>query len=295
MILTIAILALLEVSLSFDNAVVNATVLRSMSARMQSIFLTVGLLVAVFAVRLFLPTTLIAVSSGLPQSEVISLAIHHTQAYGVLMQQIHPKVATFGGIFLLLVFMSFLTEAKEVYWFEWLERKMAEPFGIRQPWEISLINILISMLLIIGFDLPVLPGVLAIGAYLALRIFASIMEANNTNAIGGIVAFLYLELLDASFSLDGVVAAFAMSSNIFVIMTGLGIGALAIRSLTVHLVRRGVLDELVYLEHGAHWGIGLLGFLSLLSTHIEIPPLFVGLSVIMILATAYIHSLEKQS
>ena len=73
--------------------------------------------------------------------------------------------------------------------------------------------------------------------------------------------FLYLELIDASFSFDGVVGAFAISQQIFVIAAGLGIGACYIRSLTVFLVRKGTLQEYIYLEHGAHWAIGALAVL----------------------------------
>ena len=95
--------------------------------------------------------------------------------------------------------------------------------------------------------------------------------ANGRSGVAGVVGkaafflFLYLEVLDASFSFDGVIGAFAITSNILIIAAGLGIGAMYVRSLTVYLVRKGTLSEYVYLEHGAHWAIGSLAVVLLLT------------------------------
>ena len=98
--------------------------------------------------------------------------------------------------------------------------------------------------------------------------------------------FLYLEVLDASFSFDGVIGAFAISSNLFVIAAGLGIGALYIRSLTVYLVKKGTLSEYIYLEHGAHWAIGALAVTMLIGVSRQIPEVVSGLTgAILILAS----------
>ena len=75
--------------------------------------------------------------------------------------------------------------------------------------------------------------------------------------------FLYLEVLDASFSFDGVIGAFAITNDIVLMALGLGIGAMYVRSLTVYLVRQGTLDDYVYLEHGAHYAIGALAVILL--------------------------------
>src|SRR5262249_23717551 len=87
----------------------------------------------------------------------------------------------------------------------------------------------------------------------------------------GLFTFLYLEVLDASFSFDGVVGAFAVTDMIFVIALGLGIGACYIRALTVYLVRKGTLAEYIYLEHGAHWAIGSLAILLFVTIRANIP------------------------
>ena len=83
---------------------------------------------------------------------------------------------------------------------------------------------------------------------------------------GGLVAFLYLELIDASFSLDGVLGAFALSQDILIITIGLSIGAMFVRSLTIMLVEKKTLDQYIYLEHGAHWAIGALAIIMFIST-----------------------------
>jgi hypothetical protein len=105
--------------------------------------------------------------------------------------------------------------------------------------------------------------------------------------------FLYLEVLDASFSFDGVIGAFAISQDIFVIATGLGVGALYIRSLTVYLVRQGTLNDYVYLEHGAHWAIGALAVLLLVTIKYEIPEVVTGLIGVGFIIAAFISSVLR--
>ena len=89
--------------------------------------------------------------------------------------------------------------------------------------------------------------------------------------------FLYLEVLDASFSFDGVIGAFAITNDIVLMALGLGIGAMYVRSLTVYLVRQGTLDDYVYLEHGAHYAIGALAVILLVTIQYEINEIITGL------------------
>jgi hypothetical protein len=116
---------------------------------------------------------------------------------------------------------------------------------------------------------------------------------------GGIGAFLYLEVLDASFSFDGVIGAFAITSDVVIIMLGLAIGAMFVRSMTVFLVKQGTLDEFVYLEHGAHYAIGILAVIMLASMKFHIPELFTGLvGVAFIVASLWSsirHKKQQQS
>ena len=95
--------------------------------------------------------------------------------------------------------------------------------------------------------------------------------------LAAFAAFVYLEVLDASFSLDGVIGAFALTDNIILIMAGLGAGAVWVRAMTIHLVRSKMLAKYVFLEHGAHWAIAFLGSVMLLHLyHIVIPEFIVG-------------------
>jgi hypothetical protein len=106
----------------------------------------------------------------------------------------------------------------------------------------------------------------------------------------GLIGFLYLEILDASFSFDGVIGAFAITGNIFLIMIGLGIGAMFVRSLTIWMVEKGVLSEYKYLEHGAHYAIGVLAVIMLLKIFMHIGEVLTGTLGLGLLAVAFLHS-----
>ncbi|MGW1993508.1 DUF475 domain-containing protein, partial [Embleya sp. NPDC001921] len=105
--------------------------------------------------------------------------------------------------------------------------------------------------------------------------------------------FLYLEVLDASFSFDGVVGAFAITQDLLMITLGLGIGAMYIRSLTVYLVRQGTLDDYVYLEHGAMYAIGALASILLVSIKWEIHEVITGLVGVGFIGVALVSSIMR--
>ena len=109
----------------------------------------------------------------------------------------------------------------------------------------------------------------------------------------GLISFCYLELIDASFSLDGVLGAFALSKDIIIIMIGLGIGAMFVRSFTIMLVEKQTLKQLIYLEHGAHWAIGTLAVIMFTSTKVEVPEVITGLIGLIFIVSAYISSVRK--
>jgi uncharacterized protein len=102
-------------------------------------------------------------------------------------------------------------------------------------------------------------------------------EALAGAAQGGLGAFLYLEVLDASFSFDGVIGAFALTQNLFVIAIGLGIGAMYVRSMTIMLVEKGTLAHYRYLEHGAFYAILILSLIMYAQSLVHIPEVITGL------------------
>lgn len=281
------VLGLMEVSLSFDNAVVNATVLRDMSKRWQEMFLTVGMIVAVFGMRLLFPLLIVAISAHVGPLKALHLAVHEPNRYAALLSGAHTSIMGFGGSFLLLVGLNFfLNRDRDVHWIALIERPFAKlgrvpgvQVGVTLLVTLATAHFLLPVSERLGFTNAALYGVLAwlfvegIGAVLG----ADAGKAGAQAAKSGLASFIYLEVLDASFSFDGVIGAFALSNDLFIITLGLGIGAMFVRSLTVMLVETGVLGNYRYLENGAFWAILTLAGIMFLSVKIEVPEMVTGL------------------
>ena len=312
-----AILAVLEVSLSFDNAVVNATVLQRMSPFWQRIFLTVGILIAVFGMRLLFPVLVVSVTAQLDFSSVVNLALNDPSKYADALLSAHPSIAAFGGAFLMMIFLDFVFEDREIRWIAPLEKLLAK-LGSADAMSVAVTlgGLAIASVVLADHSLQILlSGVFGVITYLLVNGLAGLFEsegddddeefagisgaaekAKGAKAVVGKAAFflfLYLEVLDASFSFDGVIGAFAVSNNVIVIAAGLGIGALFIRSLTIFLVRKGTLAEYVFLEHGAHYAIGALAVLLVVSIGIEIPDVVTGLVGVFFIGLALISSILR--
>lgn len=283
-----SILSIMEVSLSFDNAVVNASVLRNWNAFWQKLFLTVGIIIAVFGMRLVFPILIVSIATGLGLVDVMTMALNTPEEYSKHLTANHAQVAAFGGSFLLLVFLNFLfDEEKELHWLGWIEEKLGTHGNETLSTLLALLAVFgCSGLVPEGQKLSVLmAGLGGVLVYLAVGFISGLLEQEEEdpvigNAIkrGSIGGFLYLEVLDASFSFDGVIGAFAITSDVVIIMLGLAIGAMFVRSMTVYLVHKGTLEEFVYLEHGAHYAIGILALIMLASVKYHIPEWFTGLS-----------------
>ena len=117
---------ILEISLSFDNAVVNAGILKKMNAFWQKIFLTIGILIAVFGMRLVFPVVIVAISAKVGPIEAVELALNDKDQYQQLVTDAHPAIAAFGGMFLLMIFLDFIFEDRDIKWLGWLERPLAK-------------------------------------------------------------------------------------------------------------------------------------------------------------------------
>jgi hypothetical protein len=293
------ILALLEISLSFDNAIVNATVLKKMSPVWQARFLTWGIFIAVFVVRLILPMAIVAISAKLSLWEVVRLALRSPEDYANHIAHAHASIATFGGMFLLLVFLSFLfNQQRDIHWLGVIEKKL------NQIGKLNSMEVLIALLILtVAYFLVsesqqaevLISGIVGIIFFVSINSITGFLETQqNTKLIKhtGLANFLYLELLDASFSIDGVVGAFAITQDIVIIMLGLMIGAMFVRSLTVFLTQHGTLSKYRFLEHGAHYAIGILSLIMLLSLVIHIPEIITGLIGISLIILALISSLR---
>jgi hypothetical protein len=314
--LTVAVLGVLEVCLSFDNAVVNAKVLQRMSPLWRKLFLYVGIFIAVFGMRLLLPIVLVAVTAQLSIPEVWQLALSDQETYAASVEAASEAIYTFGGIFLLMIFLNFLfDDEREIHWLAPIERRLA--VGGKLPY----LEVVIALAVIyLGSQLAdpakystvLLSGMAGLFTYLLIGGINELMEqpegdeddaAGGRPAVGtatkavagaGLAAFLYLEVLDASFSFDGVIGAFALSSDIFVIALGLGIGAFWVRSLTIFMVDKGTLDEYRYLEHGAMWAIGFLAAIMILELRFHVSEYVTGLTGLLFIVAAVLSSMRAQ-
>ncbi|TRW94841.1 DUF475 domain-containing protein [Paracoccus sp. M683] len=294
------ILAVLEISLSFDNAIVNANKLKDMTPAWQRRFLTWGILIAVFGMRLLFPLIIVVIAAKIGPWAAVRLAATSPEEYARIMGQAHLPIAAFGGAFLMLVALSFFfDQSKEVHWIGRLERAL-RALGSVRGMEIGFV--LVIILLFVGL-LPVrdeklfmFAAMWGVVTFLAVDALGHVLDrwgGNATGAVaqGGLGAFLYLEVLDASFSFDGVIGAFALTQNLFLIAIGLGIGAMYVRAMTVMLVERGALAQFRYLEHGAFWSILILSTIMFGQTMWRIPEAVTGLLGAGFIATAFVSSL----
>ncbi len=293
------ILGIMEVSLSFDNAVVNASVLKTWDKFWQSLFLGVGIIIAVFGMRLLFPLVIVAQAADLGLMEVWNLALNDPNAYSTHLTNHHAEVAAFGGIFLLLVFLNFLLDdEKEMHWLGHMEEKLGALGKVSSVSVMVALGTLMASLTMVdeGQKLVVLTaGLWGVLTYVGVDVVSGLLEKEEAGSNvgdlvkrGGIGGFLYLEVLDASFSFDGVIGAFAITKDVVIIMLGLAIGAMFVRSMTVFLVKKGTLDEFVFLEHGAHYAIGILALIMLASMKFHVPEVFTGLiGVAFILASLW--------
>lgn len=302
--LTTFLLSILEISLSFDNAVVNATVMKTMSEVWKKRFLTWGMLIAVFGMRLLFPLGIVSVLGKIGPIEALKLSIYQPAQYAEIMTSSHLYVASFGGIFLFMVFVHFFfDEDKDVHWIPFLEHPMAKSGQFKG------IELILTLLVLLIFTSSLsdikdqfaflLSGVSGILTFMMVHGISSTLEekdvisdSQTVVASAGFGTFLYLEVLDASFSFDGVVGAFALTNSLFLIMIGLGIGAFFVRSLTIYFVEKNTVENFKYLEHGAFYALGALAVIMLLSSFIHIPEWVTGLSGLVILALSVFHSMK---
>ncbi|MFF7351259.1 DUF475 domain-containing protein [Streptomyces filipinensis] len=327
----VAILAVLEISLSFDNAVVNAGILKKMNAFWQKIFLTVGVLIAVFGMRLVFPVVIVAITAKLNPYDAVHLALTDKDRYQQLVTDAHPAIAAFGGMFLLMIFLDFIFEDRDIQWLRWIERPLAKLGKV----DMLAVCIALIVLLITSFTFAthahqhggahvdkaqtvLIAGIAGLITYMIVGGLSGYFEdrleeeeereheeeekAARTGKqkspvmLAGQAAFfmfLYLEVLDASFSFDGVIGAFAITNDIVTMALGLGIGAMYVRSLTVYLVRQGTLDDYVYLEHGAHYAIGALAVILMVTIQHEINEVITGLVGVVLIAWSFWSSVRR--
>jgi uncharacterized protein len=318
----LVVLAALEVSLSFDNAIINAEILRRMSPFWQQMFLTIGIVIAVFGMRLLFPLAIVWVTAGLDPVRAMKLALNPppngalefpdgSPSYEKLLLVAHPQIAAFGGMFLLMLFLDFIFHDRDIKWLKWIEIPFAR---IGRVGRLSVVVAGVALILV-GTQLTdsseeratvLTAGLLGMMTYLVVNALSRAFRPANIDlgseesgsAVGkaGLALFLYLEVLDAAFSFDGVTGAFAITSDPIIIALGLGlVGSLFVRSITIYLVRQETLERYVYLEHGAHWAIGALAAIMLISVEerIHIPEVFTASVGVIFITAAITWSMRR--
>lgn len=310
---------------------INAGILKKMSAFWQKIFLTVGVLIAVFGMRLVFPVVIVAISAQLGPIEAIDLSFNDPERYKELVTDAHPSIAAFGGMFLLMIFLDFIFEDRDIQWLRWIERPLAK-LG-----KVDMLSVCVALIVLLVAAMTVatqahqhggghadkastvmLSGIAGLITYLVVGGLSGFFEnkleeeeereqeaeeearksgkSPSAVVLAGKAAFfmfLYLEVLDASFSFDGVIGAFAITNEIVLMALGLGIGAMYVRSLTVYLVRQGTLDDYVYLEHGAHYAIGALSVILLVTIQYEINEIITGLVGVVLIGWSFWSSVRR--
>ncbi len=285
-VLTVVFLCALEVALSFDNAVVNAGILNHWDEVWRKRFLFWGIFVAVFVMRLVFPLLIVGIVGEMGPVHAIHLAIYQPAEYARIMASAHHQVAAFGGAFLLMVcFSFFVAKHKTDHWLLYIEKPLTK-LGQMEAIEAA---IALLVIIIVSYVLPqvqrsefIIAGMWGVITFILTKGLASVLSPGDDKTAQhvvrqGVGGFLYLELIDASFSFDGVLGAFALTNNLFIIALGLGAGAMFVRSFTILLVDKGTLNQYRYLEHGAFWAIGALAMLMLFGVNAHIPEAVTGL------------------
>lgn len=300
-----AMLSVLEVSLSFDNAIVNAKILKDMSDVWQKRFLTWGMLIAVFGMRLVFPVLIVSIVAGINPINAVVLASTDPVQYAAHLTAAHTVIMGFGGSFLAMVFWKyFIDETKDVHWIAAIEHPLTVLGKIEaiQAAIVLLSSYVFSLYIEHGAQEFVIASLFGVVTYIVtdgLKAFVGDGEESGDAAMSvaksGFAAFMYLEVLDASFSFDGVIGALALTKNIVTIAIGLGIGAMFVRSLTILLVKKGTLAEYVFLEHSAFYAIGILALIMYVNTIHEIPEIVTGLIGVFVIAAGVISSIKAES
>lgn len=299
------VLMVIEITFSFDNAIVNARVLNTMNLFWQRMFMTIGILVAVFGMRIVFPIVIVMITADMSWGTVMDLALNNPDAYSAALHDSHTSIASFGSMFLLMLGLHyFFDKTRLVHWWRRVE-VTAQQFG---HWWLP--SVLCAVILVIVANVPanthpedtLVAGSIGIGTYLAITGISAFFTRQHEKAekkagkkmlkagMAGLSAFLYLEVLDASFSLDGVIGAFAITQNVVLIAIGLGVGAVWVRSMTLYMVRHKVLHAYRYLEHGAHYTILILALVFLSSLFAAIPEAIAGVAGVVIIISSIVAS-----
>lgn len=266
-ILTILGLSLFEIITSIDNAIINAEVLSTVGSRARRWFLTWGILIAVFGVRGLLPLLVVlAANPSLGLTGAFFAAFSSDLDVREAIEASSPILLIGGGVFLIFLFLHWL----------FIEQKH---FGIRGErffqtqgaWFYALVSIILTIIVWLALgvnELLAFGAVVGSTAFFIIHGFRHYAEEQEKKLMQGnlsdVAKVMYLEVLDATFSIDGVVGAFAFTFSVPLILIGNGLGAIVLRQLTIGNIER--IKRYKYLKNGAMYSILILGVIMVLDS-----------------------------
>ena len=293
-VLIVAGLILFETVSSIDNAVINAQVLSTMSERARRWFLIWGLLIAVFLLRGMLPFTIVWITNpSLGPVGVVTAAFSSDPKVHEAVELSSPILLIGGGTFLIFLFFHWLFLEPKKFGLK------GERFILSQGvWFYAVVSITLAV--VVWFALKINP-LMAFGAVVGSTAFfithgfkenaeqaeRSLLTGSKTRS--DLSKILYLEVIDATFSIDGVVGAFAFTLSVPLILLGNGVGALVVREVTVHNIEK--IQKYVYLKNGAMYSIFFLGMIMILDSFgFHIPEWFTPIVTAIVIGYFFIKS-----
>lgn len=297
----VIILALMETAVSMDNAIVDARILKTMNKKWQQRYLTIGMPIAVVGMRFLFPVAIVSLIAFISPWEAMTLAFKNPPHYAEIMTSAKNNISIFGSAFLLMISLSyFLHDNEEEYWLPWIEKKL---FRLGEVPGFAA-GVALLALLIGSFCRPdiydkltmMMWGSIGIVSYILVKEVLSWCIGDGSNVVirgGGILTFFYLEFIDASFSFDSVISAFAITNNTIIIAAGLGVGAMVVRCMTLAMLRSDTLARFAYVEHGAFYTILILAVLMFISVFHEIPEWIMGGIGIVLIGSSFGASVLK--
>lgn len=260
-------LCVFEVISSVDNAVVNANILKTMPEKYRKIFLFWGLLFAVFIIRGLLPLVIVWMANpALGIGEVITATFSNSPEVKDYIEKSKSLLLLGGGIYLLFVFLSWLFLEEKKYAF------FVEGFIHRQgAWFYAFASIITTMVVYLSLKQDptlALAATIGVSAFFLTDGFKKNAESQEQKlmnpSMGAWSKIIYLEVLDASFSIDGVIGAFAFTVSVPLIILGNGLGAFVVREFTIRGI--DIIGKYEYLKNGAMYAIGVLGAIMMMES-----------------------------
>ncbi len=274
-------LTLFEIVSSIDNAVINADVLTTMSAKARRWFLVYGIFIAVFVVRGLLPLLIVYFSTpGLGLWNALSATFSSDPKVLEIIEKQTPVLLAGGGLYLVFLFLHWLFIEKKEYAF-FFERHVHEKMYF---WFYSLASVILLVLVWLTMKInPMIALGTVVGstAFFITNGFKHNAEETEKRLMAGsglsdLSKIIYLEIIDTTFSIDGVLGAFAFTVSIPLILIGNGLGAFVVRYITVHGI--ATVKKYRYLKNGAMYSVAALGVVMImesLAVHVYtlLPPL----------------------